>query len=80
QVTITIYNTRGQVTRTLDLGRQKAGVYLTKNRAAYWNGRDNHGQEVASGIYFYTLQIEPLNLAGNRTGKFIATRKMVIMK
>lgn len=80
QVTITIYNTRGQVVRILNLGRQKAGVYLTKNKAAYWNGQDNRGQEVTSGIYFYTLQTEPLNLPGNRTGKFIATRKMVIMK
>jgi hypothetical protein len=81
QVTITIYNVRGQVVRILNVGRQKAGVYLTKDRAAYWNGRDNHGQEVTSGIYFYTLQVEPLNLAGNKTiSKFIATRKMVIMK
>lgn len=79
-VTIAIYNTKGQVVRILNLGEEKAGVYLTKDRAAYWNGRDNHGQKVTSGIYFYTLQVEPLNLAGNRTSKFIATRKMVIIK
>jgi len=51
-----------------------------KYKATYWNGRGNLGQEITSGIYFYTLQIEPLNLAGNRRGKFIATRKMIIMK
>jgi hypothetical protein len=56
--------------RTLDLGRQAAGIYLTKDKAAYWDGRDGLGQKVASGVYFYTLQ----------AGEFKATRKMVIMK
>ncbi|MFQ6041923.1 MAG: right-handed parallel beta-helix repeat-containing protein [Candidatus Poribacteria bacterium] len=69
-VMISIYNAKGQVVRTITLGNKPAGVYMTKDRAAYWNGRDRLGQKVSSGVYYYTLQAR----------KFIATRKMVIMK
>jgi len=69
-VAINIYNAKGQLIRVLNLGKQKAGVYVTKYKAAYWDGRDNAGEKVASGIYFYTL----------RAGNFRATRKMVILK
>jgi hypothetical protein len=56
--------------RTLNFGRQPAGIHLDKNNAAYWDGKDNLGEKVASGIYYYTLQ----------AGEFTATRKMVIRK
>jgi parallel beta-helix repeat protein len=69
-VSVSIYNAKGQLIRTLHLGYQNAGVYVTKGKAAYWDGRDNVGERVSSGVYFYTLQ----------TGKFISTRKMVIVK
>ena len=69
-VTISIYNIKGQLIRTLHLGSKNAGVYTTKDRAAYWNGRDSSSQPVASSAYFYTLQ----------TGEFRSTRKMVIVK
>ena len=69
-VTIRIYNTKGQLIRTLNLGDKQAGVYAAKNQAAYWNGRDRLGEKVASGVYYYTLE----------AGEFRATRKMVIMK
>lgn len=69
-VTIRIYNTNGQLIRTIALGNKQAGVYVTKDKAAYWDGRDSLGQSVASGVYYYTLQ----------AGEFRATRKMVIMK
>ena len=69
-VTISIYNLKGQLVRTLFLGNQSAGVYVMKHQAAYWDGRDIFGQQVASGVYFYTLRAE----------KFRATRKMVILK
>ena len=69
-VTIKIYNSAGKLVRTLKLGRQSAGIYLDKDRAAYWDGRDSFGEKVASGIYYYTLQ----------AGEFSATKKMVIMK
>jgi len=69
-VVIHIYNSSGQLVRTLDFGYQRAGAYLSKGKAAYWDGKDSFGEKVASGVYFYTLQ----------AGEFSATRKMVIMK
>ena len=69
-VTLTIHNANGQVVRTLKLGHQPAGVYQRKDRAAYWDGRNDIGEHVASGLYFYTLQ----------AGDFTATGKMLIMK
>jgi len=69
-VTINIYNITGQIVRTLHLGHQRAGVYIIKEQAAYWDGRDNLGQPVASGIYYYTML----------AGKFKAVKKMVILR
>ena len=69
-VTLTIYATDGKVVRTLALGHQSAGIYQNRSRAAYWDGNNEFGEPVASGIYFYTLT----------TGKFTATRKMLIRK
>ena len=53
---IDIYNVKGQLIRYLDLGYQQAGWYTSKERAAYWDGRDTVGEEVGSGIYFYRLR------------------------
>ena len=69
-VTIHIYNAKGQLIRIISLGYKNAGIYVTKDKAAYWNGRNNMGERVSSGIYFVTL----------RTGKEIITRKMYIVK
>ena len=69
-VTINIYNVKGQLIRTLHVGDKKAGVYMTKNKAVYWDGQNATGEAVSSGIYFYRLQV----------GEFSATRKMVIVK
>ncbi|MYA72640.1 T9SS type A sorting domain-containing protein, partial [Candidatus Poribacteria bacterium] len=55
-VQITIYDTKGIVVRTLALGHQAAGYYTDRNRAAYWDGRNGLGENVASGVYFYQLQ------------------------
>ena len=69
-VTLTIYDTRGVLVRQLDLGYQQAGYYADRTRAAYWNGRNNLGEAVGSGIYFYHL----------RAGDYSTTRKMLILK
>jgi len=58
-VTIRIYNVKGQLVRQLDLGKQEAGRYSDKKNAAYWNGKDQLGQSVSSGLYFYTLKACP---------------------
>ncbi|MBM3235619.1 T9SS type A sorting domain-containing protein [Candidatus Poribacteria bacterium] len=73
-VTIRIYNQQGQLVRTLNPGIQQAGSYLTKDRAAYWDGRNDAGESVANGVYFYTLDLH----GGNKY--FKSTKKMVIMK
>ena len=54
-VTVTIYDINGSAVRTLALGHQSAGVYHSQARAAYWDGKNAHGEPVASGVYFYTL-------------------------
>ena len=69
-VTLTIYNTTGVLIRQLDLGHQPAGYYTDRTQAAYWNGQNQFGEQVASGVYFYQLQ----------AGDFSATRKLVILK
>ena len=69
-VTLTIYAVDGKIVRRLDLGYQAAGFYQRKSRAAYWDGRNNGGERVASGLYFYTLT----------AGDFSATQKMLIQK
>jgi hypothetical protein len=69
-VTVRIYSFNGQPIRTIALGQQAAGTYLTKDRAVYWDGRDHIGEKVASGVYFYTLQ----------AGNFKATKRMIIVE
>ena len=69
-VTLHIYSANGTLVRRLALGYQPAGIYHNKSRAAYWDGRNEHDEAVASGVYFYTLT----------AGNFTATRKMLIRK
>ena len=44
----------GQLIRRLEVGHQAAGMYRSRTRAAYWDGRNHLGESVASGLYFYT--------------------------
>ena len=70
EVTLHVYGIDGMLIRTLALGHQPAGMYQTRSRAAYWDGRNAVGEPVASGVYYYTLT----------AGDFTATRKMLIRK
>ena len=70
EVALTIYDTNGGAVRRLAVGHQAAGLYRSQSRAAYWDGRNQRGESVASGLYFYTLS----------AGDFTATRKMLIRK
>ena len=69
-VSISIYDTAGQLVRTLSLGLQSTGFYNSQGRAAYWDGRNALGERVASGLYFYQLT----------TPSFQQTRRLVIVK
>ena len=69
-VNLRIYNIRGQLVRKLDIGVQKAGSYRAQESAAYWDGSNQLGESVSSGVYFYTMQ----------AGAFQATRRMLILK
>jgi flagellar hook assembly protein FlgD len=69
-VDIQIYDMRGQLVRRLDLGHQSAGYYDSRHRAAHWDGQNETGEFVSSGLYFYQL----------RAGDYTATRRMVILK
>lgn len=69
-VTVTIYDVRGVIVRRVAVGHQPAGYYTSRSRAAYWDGRNQTGEPVASGVYFYTLT----------AGDFTATRKLLIRK
>ena len=69
-VSISIFNVSGHNVRSIDLGHKSVGSYMQPSTAAYWDGKNDAGEAVSSGIYFYTLQ----------TNNFSATRRMVILK
>ena len=68
--TVHIYAAGGTLVRTLALGHQVAGIYQSRARAAYWDGKNEVGESVASGVYFYTLT----------AGDFMGTGKMLVVK
>ena len=70
EVILTIYDMNGQLIRRLAVGHQAAGMYQSRSRAVYWDGRNQLGEPVASGLYFYTLTADD----------FTETRRMLILK
>ena len=69
-VAIMIYNASGQLVKMLDVGHKPAGAYISKAEAAHWDGRNDSGEQVASGVFFYTIQ----------AGDYQATRKMIVAR
>ncbi len=69
-VRINIYDVTGRLVRTIEIGQKPAGYYLSKKKAAYWDGRNQIGEQVASGVYFYHLQ----------AGKFENIKKLIHTK
>ena len=69
-VSLSIYDVSGRLVRTIDLGYQPAGLYANRSDAIYWDGRNTHGEHVASGVYVYRLT----------AGDYSASRRMVIVK
>ena len=70
EVSITIYDLKGRKVRRLDLGYRKAGYYLNRTNAAYWDGRSDWGELIASGIYFYQI----------KAGNFSSQKRLIILK
>ena len=64
-VELKVYNARGQKVKTLINKELPAG----KNYI-FWDGKDNNGKKVASGTYLYKI----------KSGRYTATKKMVLMK
>ncbi|MCY3723509.1 MAG: T9SS type A sorting domain-containing protein [Candidatus Poribacteria bacterium] len=69
-VSMKIYEVSGHLVRTISVGFKPVGYYLTRERAAYWDGRNETGEPVSSGVYF--LQFV--------AGDFVATQRVVIVK
>jgi hypothetical protein len=65
EVSIEIYNVKGQLVKTLLNDVKDAGSH-----SVIWNGKDNNGRAVSSGIYYYKMN----------TGKYSSTKKMIMMK
>ena len=70
KVSFCIYNVSGRLVRTFPIGFRSAGIYLSQDKAIYWNGRTDNGETVSSGIYFYQLN----------AGDYSSTSRMVILK
>ena len=69
-VTVKIYDVSGSLVRTIEVGLKPMGYYLTRERAVYWDGHNESGEPVSSGVYFYTLNADD----------YTETRRMVIVK
>lgn len=69
-VEIRIHAIDGRLVKRIDVGYQQVGFYADKHRAVHWNGRNDYGEPVVSGVYFYTLT----------ANEFTATQKMLIRK
>ncbi|HGJ66889.1 TPA: T9SS type A sorting domain-containing protein [bacterium] len=69
-VLVTIYDINGKVIRKLDIGSKMPGNYIEESKAVYWDGKNDCGEEVISGIYFYSI----------KCNNFSAIKKMVVKK
>ena len=69
-VQILIYDIKGALVRQLELGHQRTGYYTNRSRAAHWDGRNEFGERVSTGIYFYQLRADEVS----------PLRKMLVLK
>ncbi len=75
KVYVEIYNVAGDFVRGINLGNVQAGKYIGRDSAIYWDGKNNLGEQVASGAYFYRFFASPANNV-----PFFATGKMMVGK
>ena len=69
-VEIHIYDAASHLVRTMQSGQKTAGIYQNKAQAAYWDGKNNSGESVSSGVYFYEM----------RVGRNTFVRKAMLLK
>ena len=69
-VKFSIYDSTGKLVRLMNLGHKPAGSYMNKDKAIYWDGRNEAGEPVSSGAYFIQLSAD----------SFSSTRKMVMIR
>jgi hypothetical protein len=72
RVSIRIYNALYQLVRRIDIGYQLPGSYISPEAAAHWDGKNEQGENLASGVYFYTIQF---NYSGT-----IDVKRMILLK
>ena len=70
EVSVSIYDVSGTPVRSISMGYLQAGSYVSQSKAAYWDGKTDAGERVASGTYFYTL----------KTDASTFTQKMIVLK
>ena len=70
EVTVEVYRLDGTLVRTIGLGLMEAGEYTSRDDAVHWDGRNDTGERVASGVYFYRLV----------AGSYSEARRLVILK
>lgn len=69
-VRVCVYDLRGHLVRELHLGYRDAGWYTARDQAAHWDGRNQLGESVSSGVYLVQLQ----------AGEFTAMRKLLVRR
>jgi hypothetical protein len=74
EVMLQIHDASGKLVREFVLGHLRAGHYVHPSRALYWDGQNARGERVASGVYFYTLQVQ------TSERHLSLTRKLSILK
>jgi len=69
-VLVKIYNVAGRMVCQIDVGLQSAGDYTPHDKAVYSDGRNEFGEQLSSGIYYYTIYV----------GEYTETRKVLLLK
>ena len=70
EVVVEVYNILGQKVKTIEAGWKKAGLYITKEKALFWNGKNDRGDKLSQGLYFINL----------KAGKYSGRQRLVIQR
>ncbi|MDQ1317216.1 MAG: type sorting protein, partial [Candidatus Poribacteria bacterium] len=58
KVYVGIYNSNGNIIRSFNLGIKEPGDYTDKSKAVYWDCRNEFGEKISNGIYFYEIRMD----------------------